>query len=176
MEKNNYIGIFYLHPNFAEQFRYFKGNKIFKIKEKCNEQELLIKSALLITDFSSIFFDFGYILKPVIYTQFDYKEYRFNQFPEGYFDYKKDGFGPICYGLQCTIKEIIFEIENKCKLKKIYLMRIKRFFEYFDENNNFPIYNEILKAKSINSSNISKIKLFPLFIFIILKIIIRKIY
>ena len=55
-------------------------------------------------------------------------------------------------------------------------MRIKRFFEYFDENNNFRIYNEILKAKSINSSNISKIKLFPLFIFIILKIIIRKIY
>ena len=176
MEKNNYIGIFCLHPNFAEQFQYFKRNKIFKIKEKCNEQELLVKSALLITDFSSIFFDFGYILKPVIYTQFDYKEYRFNQFPEGYFDYKKDGFGPICYDLQCTIKAVIFEIENKCKLKKKYLMRIKRFFEYFDENNNFRIYNEILKGKCRSSNNISKIKLFSFIIFIILKIIIRKIF
>jgi len=176
MEKNNYIGIFCLHPNFADQYRYFKGNKIFKIKEKCNEQELLIKSALLITDYSSIFFDFGYILKPVIYTQFDYKKYRFYQFPKGYFDYKKDGFGPICYDLQCAIKAVIFEIKNKCKLKKIYLMRIKRFFEYFDENNNFRIYKEILKEKGTCSNNISKIILFSFIIFIKIKIIIRKIY
>ena len=45
---------------------------------------------MLITDYSSIFFDFGYLNKPVIYSHFDYNEYRANHFRKGYFDYIKN--------------------------------------------------------------------------------------
>ena len=148
MKINNYKGIFCLHQNFEEQWSHFNQNELFKIKKVCDTQELLVKSSLLITDYSSIFFDFGYLEKPIIFTHFDYEEYRKNHFQKGYFDYKIDGFGKICYNLECTVKEIIIEIKNKMHMKKIYRMRIKRFFKYFDELNSYRTYTSILEYKN----------------------------
>ena len=61
MEKYNYIGIFCLHPYFSKQWIDFKQNKYFYIKEICDYQNLILKSSLLVTDYSSIFFDFSYL-------------------------------------------------------------------------------------------------------------------
>lgn len=174
MEKNDYKGIFCLHPNFAAQYKYFNENNIFKIKKRCYEQDLFAKASLLVTDYSSIFFDFGYIKKPVIYTQFDYEEYRNNHFSKGYFDYKKDGFGKICYDMQCTINAIISEIENKCELKNLYYKRIKRFFKFHDDNNCYRVYMEIINGKYKEKSlyNYLEYNVFVAFLSLILKIII----
>ena len=177
MTKNNYKGIFCIHPNFKEQLSLFKGNKIFNIKKNCNLQELIVKSSLLITDYSSIFFDFGYIKKPVIYTQFDYLEYRKYHFSEGYFDYKKDGFGPICYDMKCTIKKIIFEIENKAKMEKIYLRRIKRFFKYSDSNNCYRVYIELKNNnKSKNILATKKLYLYVITYIYVINLILKTVY
>ena len=147
MQKNDYKGVFCLHPNFAAQHIFFNENNKFSVKKMCNQQDLFAKASLLVTDYSSIFFDFGYIEKPVIYTQFDYYEYRKKHFREGYFDYKKDGFGKICYDMLCTINLIISEIENGCNLNKLYNKRIKRFFQYHDDNNCYRTFMEITKLK-----------------------------
>ena len=149
MNKNNYTGIFCIHHNFSPQWIYFNQNNIFKVKEKCTQNEL-VKASLLITDYSSIFFDFGYLQKPVIYTQFDYDEYRNNHFPKGYFEYVKDGFGPVCYDMKCTINNIINEIKNNCRIKANFLRRIKKIFKYIDEQNCFRAYIEIKKSKYKN--------------------------
>ena len=161
MNNNKYIGIFCLHPNFAQQYRYFKENKLFKVKSKCFEQELLVKSSLLITDYSSIFFDFAYIRKPIIYSQFDIKDYRKNQYPQGYFNYEQEGFGPICYDLQCTIRTIIYEIRNRCEIKELYSNRIKNFFQYFDDQNSYRLYNQLINYnnKSIIINSVIREKL-----------------
>jgi glycosyltransferase involved in cell wall biosynthesis/CDP-glycerol glycerophosphotransferase (TagB/SpsB family) len=178
MEKNNYIGLFCLHPNFAEQWRYFSDNKLFKIHKKCYNQELFVKTSLLITDYSSIFFDFGYIQKPIIYTQFDYSEFRKIQYKKGFFDYEKDGFGPVCYNMQCALKTIISEIENNCILKKQYKKRIKRFFKYFDDRNSYRTYIEIMKYPNKNKflKKPKKITLEFFFAILLLKIFIKKLY
>ena len=86
MKLYNYTGIFCLHHYFSAQWIDFQKNDQFVIKDKCNYQELILESSLLITDYSSIFFDFGYLKKPIIYTQFDYHEYRLEHFSEGYFN------------------------------------------------------------------------------------------
>jgi CDP-glycerol glycerophosphotransferase (TagB/SpsB family) len=152
MKKFNYTGIFCLHPSFSSQYIDFTENNLFSIKNKCNYQDILLKASLLITDYSSIFFDFAYLKKPVIYAHFDYEEYRLNHCPEGYFDYEKDGFGSITYDLKTTVDAIINEIENNCLLKEIYLRRINNFFTYFDELNNDRLYKEILKNTKITKS------------------------
>ena len=172
MEKNDFKGIFCLHPNFESQYNYFRGNNIFKIKKKCYEQELFVKASLLITDYSSIFFDFGYIQKPIIYTQFDYYEYRKNHFSGGYFKYKKDGFGKICNDMQCTIKSIISEIKNKCILRALFKRRIKKFFKYHDDNNCYRVFMEIIKGKKKDKvpENSIKINICIVFFFLIKKI------
>ena len=175
MNNNKYIGILCLHQNFAQQREYFIENKFFKVQSNCYNQELFVKSSLLITDYSSIFFDFAYLGKPIIYSQFDIEEYRKLQFPEGYFNYENDGFGPICYDLQCTIRTIILEIKNKCQLKDIYANRIKNFFKFFDDKNNYRIYNHLknYKNKYNNNDNIEELYLkiyYLMILFIILKI------
>ena len=112
MKLYNYTGIFCLHPNFAAQWIDFKENEVFEIKENCDYQELIIKASLLITDYSSVFFDFGYLKKPIIYTQFDYKEYRSDHYSEGYFNYQKDGFGPVYNNINNSVNSIINSIKS----------------------------------------------------------------
>jgi len=155
MDKYNYKGIFCLHPCFSAQWVDFQQNNYFLIEEKCNYQEFLLESSLLITDYSSIFFDFGYLRKPVIYSHFDYEKYRKSHYREGYFDYKYDGFGPVCFNINCTINEIIYEIKNNCFLRVKYLKRIKKFFSFLDQNNCERVFNEIIKKKK-NIKSINK--------------------
>ena len=57
-------------------------------------QELFKKGALLITDYSSVAFDFAYLKKPVLYYQ-STNDYHFN-LDESYFDYETMGFGEVC--------------------------------------------------------------------------------
>ena len=156
MKQNNYTGTLCLHPLFETQWIDFKPNKIFSINKRCDYLDLSLKSCLLITDYSSIFFDFGYIRKPTIYVHFDYDDYRKNQYKEGYFDYNTKGFGRVCKDINCTVNEIIFEIENNCILLKKYFVRIKNFFAFFDENNNERILNKFIinENKTIKDKNI----------------------
>jgi hypothetical protein len=88
-----------------------------------------------------------------IYTHFDYDVYRNTHYNQGYFDYKNDGFGPICRDIQCTINETIFEILNNCILRKKYLKRIEKFFTFFDEKNSERILTEIIKNKNLIIEN-----------------------
>ena len=176
MSKYNYTGIFCLHPCFSAQWVDFNQNNIFSVLDKCDYQKLLLESSLLITDYSSIFFDFAYLRKPIIYSHFDYEEYRDNHYQKGYFDYRTDGFGPICKHINCTVDEIIFEIKNNCNLTKKYLRRINKFFTFSDDNNSKRIFDIIRRneAKEIKSS---KYPLFIIFFIILLSFLLKfKIY
>ena len=169
MKQNNYSGIFCLHPCFSSQWTDFHQNKIFSVIESCDYQNLLLNSSLLITDYSSIFFDFAYLRKPVIYAHFDYDEYRNNHYQEGYFDYAKDGFGPVCKDIKSIVDEIIFELKNNCNLRINYLRRIKKFFTFSDENNSERVFKEIIKKKK-KEREFPPIIFDTFFIFLILKI------
>ena len=120
MKKYNYTGIFSLHPCFSEQWIDFTQNDYIKIISKFDYQKMFAKASLLITDYSSIFFDFAYLKKPVIFTQFDYEEFRTIQYEKGYFDYIKDGFGPICRDYNISIKKIIEYLKNNCTIENKY--------------------------------------------------------
>lgn len=49
-------------------------------------QELLKRSSLLITDYSSVYFDFAFLGKPIIYYQFDQQRFISEHYKKGYFD------------------------------------------------------------------------------------------
>ena len=59
---------------------------------------LFAKTALLVTDYSSVAFEIAYIEKPVIYYQFDAEQFYDGGHLGfgGYFDFARDGFGPVC--------------------------------------------------------------------------------
>lgn len=107
-----------------------------------------MESSLLVTDYSSVFFDFAYLRKPIIYSQFDSDTFYSGQiYDEGYFDYKKDGFGPVCYDYDKTVDEIVNLLKKDCNIEEKYLERITDFYAFTDNQNCKRVYDEILKLK-----------------------------
>ena len=147
LREKGYTGSFFVHPSFMNQIRDFKGNDIIKVpNELANYNKEFKEGNFLITDFSSVAFDFAYLKKPVLYTQFDKEEFfKEHIYTEGYFEYERDGLGPVCYDYETTVQEIIKIVENDCKVEKKYLDRIENFYYKFDTNNCKRVYEEILK-------------------------------
>ena len=103
------------------------------------------ESALLVTDHSSVFFDFAYMRKPLLFFQFDNDEYYASHYQKGYFDFERDGFGKVSYTAPDLVDSLIESIENGVVLTEEYNKRIDRFFPLYDCKNCERIYDEIVK-------------------------------
>lgn len=150
-KESGYSIVFYLHYTFQPYTKAFNSlaSDIVSIagREGSDVQTLLKESALLITDYSSVFFDFAYMHKPVIYVQFDKNEYREKHYKEGMFVYERDGFGPVCYDIQSTVVEVNNELKDNCVLNTLYRKRVLDFFIPYDNHNCERVYNSILKLE-----------------------------
>lgn len=136
---------FYPHYNMKKYIDNYSVNcsniKIVKSFDE-NIQKYLIESSLMVTDYSSVFFDFAYMKKPIIFYQFDLEEYRQKQYQEGYFNYD-NGFGDVIFNSDDVVKKIIYYVDNNYKVEKKYLDRMDNFFEIHDKNNCKRIYESI---------------------------------
>lgn len=131
--------LFYPHHEMQKYLPYFKIEKLSNIivltPKESDVQQLLKDSSLLVTDYSSVFFDFAYMLKNTLYFQFDYKKYRNSHYKQGYFDYNKNGFGNVIHNYEELIDNIKKIVNDDFKLSKKYSDRISRFFTYRDRDN-----------------------------------------
>lgn len=140
---------FYLHYSLQNYSHLFKGNEVVRIVNFGEEvvQDLLKESKLLVTDFSSVYFDFGYMRKPVVYFQFDESTFNDEHYTKGYFDYRRDGFGDVCVGVEEAINSIIRIINNGFIVEEKYLNRMNSNFVYRDSKNCERIYNRICELR-----------------------------
>ena len=144
LDKNDMRLIFYPHHEMQGYIELFKNNSDRVVIAKENEfdvQQLLKESKILITDYSSVAFDFAYMRKPIIYYQFDSEEYYNKHYSKGYFQYNKDGFGMVAYSQKNIIKEIDNILANG--IYKSYKHNIDKFFKINDSNNNYRIYRGV---------------------------------
>lgn len=92
------------------------------------------RSAVFVTDFSSMAFNAAYIERPVVYFQFDRPQYfggaHFGK--EGYFDYDEQGFGPVTLDLPAAEDTIVSTIEAGPIPSAKYIERIHQTFPYRD--------------------------------------------
>ena len=148
MRDNKYTGEFYVHPLFEAQACDFTGNDVIKVNTATADYQKVFKeSSLLVTDYSSVDFDFAYLKKPIVYTMFD-KELFFGTHTSNktFFDYDNDGFGPACYDYETSVKAIVGCIENGCALEEKYAENIDKFFYYHDKNNCQRIFDAIKES------------------------------
>lgn len=148
LEQKKVTLYFYPHRNMSKYIKEFKSpSKFVKIvtQKDIDIQELMISSSLMITDYSSVAFDFVYMEKPIIYYQFDYERFRKDHLKEGYFSYQKDGFGEVIKDHNKLVDKIISYIENDYKIEKSYKNRINSFFEIHDHDNCKRVFEEIKK-------------------------------
>lgn len=70
-----YVFLIKLHPKFSNKVTELKSDKIIDVTNYPDVDELLLITDILISDYSSVFFDFLYTNKPVYLYAPDYKEY-----------------------------------------------------------------------------------------------------
>lgn len=139
LNKTGYELIFKPHPELVKYAEEFNVNDNIKISVEDSFQKLFNTSSLLISDFSSVIFDFSYLKKPVIYYQPN-DDYHYDP---GYFSYDKMGFGDVIKDENSLIKKIEYYINNNCSMEEKYQERVTTFFKYNDHNNSKRVYDWI---------------------------------
>lgn len=147
MRERGYRGVLQLHPVIRSQYQDFTENDVFHFAEANDKYASMVQdTVLLITDFSSIAFDYALCNVPIIYSQFDECSFYHTQnYEKGYFDYKCDGFGPVCRDYESTVEATISAIKRGCILNKVYQTRVEEFFPFRDGKNCERIYCELMK-------------------------------
>lgn len=107
-------------------------------------QKLLIESDILVTDYSSVFFDFIYMKKPVIFYQFDQEDFFSRHYRSPGKPYP---FGDIFFNEKEVIDEIKRTIGRGYEVKEKYLKDAEDFYKYHDRNNCERVYNLIVRKK-----------------------------
>lgn len=138
------------HPNLQKHINVFKRNeKVLFLGEEASYESVYRKSSLMVTDYSSVVFDFVYLKKPVVYIQFDKDEFFSGNhtYKKGYFDYERDGFGEVEYDLDGVVNRIIGYMANGCTMKEQYQKRVETFFAYQDRNNSRRVYDQLCQLQ-----------------------------
>lgn len=150
LQKYNLHLMFFPHASMQKHLHLFHTNSPLITIASATDyevQQLLMESAILVTDYSSIFFDFAYMRKPLVYYQFDYEKYRRGQYKQGYFTYEEDGFGPVAHTETELLQHIDYSIRNGMSMPTKYKERLSGFFAYRDDRNCERTYQAISKMK-----------------------------
>lgn len=72
-------------------------------------QRLFAAARVMVTDYSSVVFNAAYVDRPVVYFQFDAERVRLGGHlgRQGYFDYERDGFGPVAFDLEAAEEAVV---------------------------------------------------------------------
>lgn len=147
LENNDIKLIFYLHNEMRKYVNYFKtNNKNIQIAYDDREydiQNLLKTAALLITDYSSVHFDFAYMNKPVIYYQFDQKEFYQKQYENSFFSAERNGFGPVAYEKKEVVDEIKKSLKLNFQMEPQFYNKMREFYRIYDDKNCERVYQAI---------------------------------
>lgn|GEM_PF-3113045 len=143
---------FCLHPSSIAQAKDFASSDLVEIASRFNYHDELCRSIAMITDYSSVAFDFAYLQKPLIYFQFDQETYFSDHSrTEGYFRYNEHGFGPVCETIDGVLCQLDSILENEGRMPETYLERVNSFFWKIDKNNSERVYREILSLQESGS-------------------------
>ena len=149
--------IFCLHPNMQPFIDYFDvPSYVTSIKQgDIDVQKLIKESKLMITDYSSVAFDFSFLNKPVIYYQFDRNEFLGKE--ASHIDIEKELPG-IIVNAQDKLERELDNIQKKqFKIDEALEKRIDRFIAYKDRNNCERIFDAITNFRETSKVK-SKIK------------------
>lgn len=150
LEKYDMDLVFYPHAEmqpFACCFETADSRIHLGLSKDFDVQQLLMESSVLITDYSSVFTDFAYMQKPMLFYQFDYEKYRTHQYQEGYFSYESDGFGPVAYSEDSLLDNLEHLLASGAVMEEKYRERTRNFFAFHDDRNCERTYEAIVAMK-----------------------------
>ncbi len=140
--KTDTIFLVHLHPYMSSSFHVEDEYKNFivHIKDDFTIEELLLISHVLITDYSSIIFDYSLLNKPAAFFAHDLKEYM--QERDFYYEYESLVPGPIFSNTEKLAKWLNDGQFNQEKMTSFK----NKFFDYTDGNTSKRIVSHLLHS------------------------------
>lgn len=152
LSKAGYKIVFYLHPELKQYADLFTHDAITVATEDI--QDIMMKSEMLVTDYSSVYFDMAYMDRNIVFYQFDKRRYETEHYSGLLMDHSK--FGYVAED-DSDLKEAIL---NGCRIdgkQEIYgdRMFIYEFFAHHDNGQCYRTYKEIrlLQKKPVSKEN-----------------------
>ncbi|MFX3616505.1 MAG: CDP-glycerol glycerophosphotransferase family protein [Sporolactobacillus sp.] len=137
-----------LHPFLHSVFQTFTAdNDHLKDVSFCRPdqsiQDLILECDMLITDYSSVSWDFYYLDKPVLFFQFDQAEYLEKR--GAYLDFSKELFGEVTFSADETVQKLD-QILSLNRLSDYYKDQVsqKNHFDFYDNKNCLRIVQHTL--------------------------------
>ena len=136
LERHDLTACFYLHSKFREYIEDFKApsSRIRLVvfgEEPANR--LLMRCRALVTDYSSVSWDVFYQGKPVIFYQFDRKDYL--EAHGSYIDFESELFGPCALEEKALIEDLEESASRGFALNELQKRLLKEYFPVRDHNN-----------------------------------------
>lgn len=143
LEEHGFIFTFAPHYMMKEYLHLFHSHSphiqiVDTNQKKYDIQKMMKESKILITDYSSIMFDFAYMQKPSIYYRFSDHHY------DELFDVEQEGFWKIIDDKDMFLQELTHILKNKCVIDEVYWNRIQDFFYKIDWENSKRVYTDLL--------------------------------
>lgn len=140
---DNYILLFRLHYLVSESLDLsdYKGF-VFNMSNYDDINELYLISDMLITDYSSVFFDYAILKRPIFFYVYDIETYR-DKLRGFYFNFEESAPGPLLKNTEQLVKGIR-EIENNHQLDEDFQQFYERFCSLETGNASEKVVNVIL--------------------------------
>ncbi|WP_066190648.1 CDP-glycerol glycerophosphotransferase family protein [Gracilibacillus timonensis] len=142
--------LFCLHPNMQQYSDHFDNEHIQIVHQgEIDVQYLIKQSAMMLTDYSSVGFDFSFLHKPVLYYQFDRN--RFIGKRPSHLDLDNDLPGEIAFDHDILLSKIEVYAEDDFIMKDEYKRRADKFIQYRDQHSSQRIFEHIERNQAHNS-------------------------
>ncbi len=149
-----YEVVFAPHKNteaYLDEFSLPSNIKIWQANPNESIQKLFQTADMMITDYSSVAFEMGYLGKTVLYYQFDFDDFFATQWQRGYFEYETHGFGAVSADEQKLLADLEAVLANDGRPLPVYQTRIENTFAHRDNKNSERVYQAILDLDAANS-------------------------
>ncbi|WP_330949196.1 CDP-glycerol glycerophosphotransferase family protein [Virgibacillus sp. MG-45] len=146
-DKYNFKIIFCLHPNMQKFSKHFEHPNVRVISQgEVDVQHLIKSSAMMVTDYSSVGFDFSFLDKPVIYYQFDRAKFIGKR--PSHLDLDNDLPGDITDNEVTIVDLIEAYAQQDFSMKPEFKKRASKFIKYRDQQSSKRIYDVVINHKA----------------------------
>ena len=145
--------VFCLHPNMMQFRDHFAGAPARLIVQgEIDVQELIKTAAIMVTDYSSVNFDFSFLHKPVHYYQFDRS--RFLGPSGSHLNLDDELPGRIAFDAETLLHDLSRTLQRGKAMEDKYRQRADVFMTHRDQNNSQRITEEIERAELRGKPNV----------------------
>lgn len=144
LEDNNAIIIEKSHFAAESHIDVMKLNRIYLANQKCNVQEMLLFTDILISDYSGAFLDFTLLDRPIIHYVYDYEKYR-DKDSGLYYELNEFNAGSICKTFDELCNAVLDELDGKdlfCHRRKDIR---NKYMEFEQGNASEIIFSNVVK-------------------------------